>query len=168
MTLKHAYAAHDGTERRPAVGHAPVFIVKILRTVYRHPHQPVVALQKQTPLVGEQRGVGLKAVGDIASGSILLLQLQNLAIEVELPHRSLPSMPCENDIRSGLRGDILLDKLLERSLRHHLTARVGIISFLLKVVAVGARHVAGRAYRLWHDIDRSGERVDHRCDGVRS
>ena len=31
MTLKHAYAAHDGTERRSTVGHAPVFVVKILR-----------------------------------------------------------------------------------------------------------------------------------------
>ncbi len=79
--LEQTYTFHHIQERGTSSAVAPVLVVKLLGTVDRDAHQPVVVAQKTAPLVIEQRTVCLQTVHDLTSAGIFLLQFHSPLIE---------------------------------------------------------------------------------------
>ena len=63
-----------------------VFIMKLLQTVDRDTHKPVILAEEATPLIREHCAVRLNAVVDSAPSGILALQLHRLFVERKWAH----------------------------------------------------------------------------------
>ena len=161
VLVEQPYAAHHLVERRTACACAPVFVVKLLRTVDGNAYEEVVASEKLAPLVGEKRAVGLQAVVYDVSTRVLTLQAQRFFVERYGAHERFASVPCEEHLRLCLRLDVLSCELFEQFVTYgHAvsgTARAVHVAFFC-VITVVAVEVAERARRLQHDIERVRER----------
>ena len=158
-------ALHDLSPRGSAAGCATIFVVKLLRPVNRHAHQPAFVGKKPAPLVGEQRGVGLQAVVDDFAMGISLLQLHGSAIERQRAHECLAAVPSEQHLLHGLRVDVLVDEALKQLVAHHALALRIVEARFLKVVAVGAAQIAARTCGLEHHIQWAGKWVENLLHG---
>lgn len=134
------------------VGGAPILIVKLLGSIDRDAHEPLVVVEEAAPLVGEKRAIGLDAVADDAATTIISLQLEDSLIEGEGTHQRLASVPCEEHFGLCLCLDILANELLEELVAHDMTGLVGIEMTLLEVVAVTATQIAMRTCGFRHDV----------------
>ena len=155
VLVEQCDAPHHLLERRHPLLVATVLVVKLLRSIYRDPHEPVVLLKEAAPLVSEQCAVGLQGVVDGAATGILALQLHHPLVEGERPHQRLAAVPGEEHLRHGLRLDVLLDEAFEQLVAHREAPRGFLVSVevaLLKVIAVGAGQVTDRAYGFGHHI----------------
>ena len=100
-----------------------VFVMKLLRTIDRDPHQPIILLEEAAPLISQQRAVGLNGVVNGSARPILLLQFNHPFVERKGPHQRLSPMPGEKHLRHGLRFNILLDEKFEQLITHRELAR---------------------------------------------
>ena len=155
VLLQQAYAVHHLLPCLCARGGAAELVVKLLRSVDGYSDEPVVLAQEATPLVVEQRAVGLYRVGYASAHAILTLQLHRLPIERKWAHERFAAVPCEEDVGRGLRLDVFLGELLEHLLREHAFLHIAVEVRLLKIVAVFAAQVAGCAYWLEHHVERT-------------
>ena len=152
MLFQKIDAIHDFHKRGFAKLVFPVFIMKLLRTVYRDSYQPVVFTKKLTPLVGQQGSVSLYAVVYASSTGIFLLQLHCFFVEREWTHQCLSSVPGEEYLRHGLRIDVLLDKLFKQFIAHHMFGIFLIKPGLFQIITIITCKVAYSPYGLEHYV----------------
>ena len=119
VLLQQFDAAHHFHERGSSLAVAAVFVVKLLRPVYRDAYQPVVFAEELAPLVGQQRSVGLDAVVDGASAGVTPLQLHGFLVEGEGAHQRFAPVPGEQYRRQGLGLDVLAHELFQQFVAHH-------------------------------------------------
>ncbi len=106
----------DAVERGLApLGHA-VGVVQVFRAVDAEADEEMVLAEEAAPGVVQQDAVGLQAVEDpLAVGAVLLLQVQDLAEEVDAQEGRLAALPLEFDLRGVVVGDVIADELLQHS-----------------------------------------------------
>ena len=110
MLIEQSNSPHHLLKRGQSLLVAAVLIMKLLRTINRDTHQPVILFKEAAPLIGEQRTVGLDGVVDGAAGCILLLQLHHPFVKREGTHQRLTAMPGKEHLRHGLRLNVLLNE----------------------------------------------------------
>jgi len=152
VPLQQAYAVHHFLPCLSARRGAAELVVKFLWSVDGDAHEPVVLAQEATPLVVEQRAVGLYRVGDTPAHAVLALQLHRFSVERQWAQQRLAAVPGEEDVGRGLCLNVLSGELLEHLLREHALLRVLVEVRLLKIVAVLATQVAGCANRFEHNV----------------
>ena len=148
VLVEQAYALHDAMEGGKPCAIAAVLVVKLLRSVDRHAHQPTFAFEEFAPFVREQRAVGLNAIADDAPLSVALLQFHSALVEVERTHKWFTAVPREEHFALRLRTDVLLDEFFEQVVGKRLLPLFGIEMGFLKIVAIVASQIAARAYGL--------------------
>ena len=176
MPLQPLDAPHHLLEGALAATVTTIGIVQMLRAVDADTHEPTVVAEEATPLVGEQRAVGLQAVVHMAPGGIAPLQPHRPLIETHRLQQRFTAMPGKEHFAVGLCLQVLLHKVLQHLVAHqrHIPRphsrtvfaypqsfpREGrpVESALLQVVAVAARQVARRPYGLRHHVERTGKR----------
>ena len=124
MLIKKFYASHHLHKRRKPLLIVAILVVKLLRSINRHSHQPVVFLEELAPLISEQCTVSLYAVVNSSSLCILLLQFHCPLIEAERTHQRFSSVPGKEYLRHSLRADILFDETLQKFVTHHILGRI--------------------------------------------
>ena len=152
--LQQLYPLHHTQEGALSGGGAAVFVVYLLRTVDRDPHQPMVVAQEAAPFVGEHSAVGLQRVVYMMSLRILLLQLHGLFKEVERAQRGLSAMPHKHHPLGGGGADILADIALEGGVAHPGAVFAVVERLLFQIVAIFTMEIALRAGGFGHDIHR--------------
>ena len=134
-----------------------IFVMKLLRTVDGDPDKEIVFSEKPAPFVGQQCGIRLYAIVNLASLGIFPLKHKCAPIECHRTHQRFPSMPGEEYLRSGLGLNVFLDKLFKQTVGDDVLPAIGIQFFLLQIVTVLATQVAERPRRLQHHIHRTGK-----------
>lgn len=119
MLLQETDAAHNLLERGLFSSRTTVFVVKLLRSVDADTDKEVVLAKELAPLVGEQGAIGLQAVVDEATVGVLTLELEGTLIETDGTHQRLAAMPGEENLRLGLRLDVLPDECFQGLVGHH-------------------------------------------------
>ena len=152
VLLQQPDARHDLRPRRFPAAAAAVLVVKLLRTVYTHAHQPVVLAEELAPLIGQQGAVCLYGIGYHAAPGVLALQLQSPLVEGERAHERLSAVPGKEHFVHGLRLDILLGEALEQPVAHHVARLLVVQMGFLEIVTVRASQVAVGPDGLQHDV----------------
>ena len=92
---------------------ATIFVMKLLRAVYRNSHEEVVLFEETTPVVVQQCPVCLDAVVYLASVAVLALQLQCFPIETDRTHQRFTTVPGKENLRHRLTFQIFLDEFFQ-------------------------------------------------------
>ena len=124
------------------------------RTVDADPNQELMLGQERTPLVIQQRSVGLDGVGNLPTVREGRLEFHHPAEELETRQGRFSPLPGEPDDRYILSLDVLSDELPQH-LVGHLEPPVPVEQLLLlEVEAVRAVQIADRPDRLRHHTKR--------------
>ncbi len=126
MLVEKIHGSHRLQKSRLPGTVAPVLVVKLLRAVDRQSHKPTVVVQETTPLIIKQSAVGLKAILDLHSASVLALKLKRFPVEIQRTHGGLAAMPYKLHMRRRLCLNIQLYIPLKRLLAHQRTLLCGI------------------------------------------
>ena len=152
MLLQQTDAPHHRHPRRLAAACQPVGVVQVLRAIDGDAYEEMVGFEKLTPLIGEQRSVGLQTVVDMVPPRITPLKRQCLLVEGDGAQQRFAAMPREEHLMLRLCLDILACEQLQQVVAHH-----GIMGTGLQIIAVAASQVALAAGWLQHDVERLGE-----------
>ena len=77
------------------------------RAVDRKANQELALREKLAPFVIQQDAIGLQGIRDLFSVGVSLLQLDDLAEELDAQQRWLATLPGEIDLRARLAPDVL-------------------------------------------------------------
>ena len=92
---------------------ATIFVMKLLRAVYRNSHEEVVFFEETTPVVVQQCPVCLDTVVYLASVAVLALQFQCFPIETDRTHQRFTTVPGKENLRHRLTFQIFLDEFFQ-------------------------------------------------------
>ncbi|OPX95576.1 MAG: hypothetical protein A4E60_03575 [Syntrophorhabdus sp. PtaB.Bin047] len=142
----------------PVEGAVPLMVTTIavmdlFRTVETDPHHEVVLLQEVAPLVGEERSIGLKCVGDGLCPDERSLKLDDAFKEIDAQEGRLPALPDELDDRGGLRSDVVRDEAGQDLIGHPVFFARPEQRLFFQVETVLAVEVAQRPYGFCHHVD---------------
>ncbi len=135
----------------------PVGVVQRPRAVDRDPDEEVVLAKESTPVVVEERAVGLDRVEySLARPGVSALELDRAAEEVEPHHGRLAALPGHDHLgRPLVCGKQLADVALLQ-VRRHPEPAAWVEHLLGEEEAVLTVQVADRAGRLRHQVKRQG------------
>ena len=154
--MEYFDAAHDAVEGGTLAFVDAVVVVIFFGTVDRNADQEFVYGEEFTPLVVEERAVGLEGIVDRFSVGIFFLEGNNLAKEVDAEDGRLATLPCEGNFGDALCFDVLLDVAFENFWGHFPVGLFWVEFFFFEVEAVGAVEVADGADGLCHDVEGRG------------
>ena len=104
---------HHFIEGRKSLFVAAIFVMKLLRAVYRNSHEEVVLFEETAPVVVQQCPVCLDAVIYLASVAVLALQLQCFPVETDRTHQRFTTVPGKENLRHRLTFQIFLDEFFQ-------------------------------------------------------
>ena len=133
--------------------------MELLWAINADADEPVVLPKEGAPLIGQQGAVGLQAVVDETSTSVLALEGKYALVKTQRTHQRLATMPREQDLRLRLGFDILSDEGLQGLFAHAKTflSFGGVDIAFLQIVAIVTSEVAEAADGLGHDVERGGK-----------
>ena len=158
VLLHASHPAHDGLEGGLALLVHSETVVQFARAVNAQPDQERLLGEEGAPFVIEQHAVGLDRVRDPLALRVFRLQLDDPAEEAHAQQRWLAALPGERDFRQILLLDVLADERLKHVVRQAKRLAGREQARLLKVEAIPAIEIAGRADRLDHDVKTRGRR----------
>ena len=79
-----------------------VFVVKLLRAVYRDAYKEIIFFEETAPIVVQQCSVSLDAVVYLASAPVFALQLQRFLVETDRAHQRFAAIPGKKNLRHRL------------------------------------------------------------------
>ena len=92
---------------------AAVFVMKLLRAVYRNSHKKIILLEETAPVIIQQRPVCLDAVVDLASAAIPALQFERFFVETDRTHQRFTPVPGKENLRHRLTFQIFFDEFFQ-------------------------------------------------------
>jgi len=92
----------------------PAGVVQFARAVDADPYEKIVFLEETTPVVVQQRTVGLHRIFERhARFSVLFLQLDCAAVKVDSHQGGFPSLPGNGHLRAAVGCDELPDVVFQ-------------------------------------------------------
>ncbi len=162
MAMQHLRRGEYFVEGRLAVlGHA-IAVMQFLGAVDAEANEETVFLEEQSPLVVEQRAVGLEIVLDaLVRLLVLLFELDHFVEELKSEQGRFASLPGEDNFIAVLAFYVLLDVGFENLVADAELAGTAEQVFFMQVIAIGAIQIADGPDRLDHGV------VSARSSGLR-
>src|SRR5690606_18398441 len=154
MALQKSQARQHAIEGRATALVVAMAIMELARTIQADAHEKALAVEKPSPVIGEQRPVRLDRVGHVSTGTEPSLQGTHLLEEIDAQERRLPTLPRELHFRRILACDVISHEGLQDVVRHPETRRPRIQRRLFEIKAVRAIEVAQRAGRFRQEMKR--------------